>query len=317
MTGSTNLMVTPGNPVPEGAVVGKIRTSDGVELRFAHWGGAASGKGTVCVFGGRGEFIEKYFETVNDLRQRGFAVATMDWRGQGHSSRQLPDPAKGHVDSFSEYETDVATFMQQVVLPHCPAPYYALTHSMGGAILLRVAHSGQRWFERAVLVAPMIDLPSARASLPMRLLFRTLHRAGFGHSYVPGGNVDRGRRRRFEGNPLTSDPQRYARNIVIVEQHPTLGIGSPTVAWLDAAFETILAFRGREYLPHIDQPTLMLAAGADSVVSPAAVARFAARLPAGASSVIEGARHEILQEDDRYRAQVWAALDAFVPGAST
>ncbi len=316
MTAADILLATPGNPVPDGAIAGKVRTPDGVALRFARWDGLASGKGTVCVFGGRGEFIEKYFETVNDLRQRGFAVAAMDWRGQGHSSRQLADPGKGHVDSFSEYETDLATFMQQVVLPNCPAPYVALTHSMGGAILLRAAHSGQRWFERAVLVAPMIDLPGVRASLPMRLLLRALHRSGLGHSYVPGGNVDRSRKRRFAGNPLTSDPGRYARNVGIVEQCPTLGIGSPTVAWLDAAFEAIVAFRGEDYLPHIDQPTLMLAAGADNVVSPAAVARFAARLPAGASAVIEGARHELLQEQDCYRMQVLAAFDAFVPGTS-
>jgi len=56
---------------------------------------AKDGKGTVCVFGGRGEFIEKYFETIGELRRRGFAVATMDWRGQGRSSRQLPDARKG------------------------------------------------------------------------------------------------------------------------------------------------------------------------------------------------------------------------------
>lgn len=315
MMNGVNLFSTPDNPIPDDAVSGRVKTSDGVELRFARWNGAAEGKGTVCVFGGRGEFIEKYFETVGDLRQRGFAVATMDWRGQGHSSRQLPDPRKGHVDSFSEYETDLVSFMQQVVLPNCPGPYFALTHSMGGAILLRVAHSGKRWFERAVLVAPMIDFPGLRASLPMRQLFRTLHRAGLGNRYVPGGNVDRARKRGFAGNPLTSDPRRYARNVALVEQYPTLGIGSPTIAWLDAAFDTIMAFRGEDYLPQIDQPTLMLAAGADSVVSPAAVARFAARLPAGAHRTIEGARHEILQEQDDYRAQVWAAFDAFVPGA--
>ena len=58
------LISTPGNPVPDGAVAGKIRTPDGVELRFARWDSPGSNKGTVCVFGGRGEFIEKYFETV-------------------------------------------------------------------------------------------------------------------------------------------------------------------------------------------------------------------------------------------------------------
>src|SRR5437763_13433336 len=134
------LISAPGNPVSDGAIAGKIRTPDGVDLRFARWESTSS-KGTVCVFGGRGEFIEKYFETVGELRQRGFAVATMDWRGQGHSSRQLPDPLKGHVESFAEYETDLETFMQQVVLPNCPRPHFALTHSMGGAVVLRAAHS--------------------------------------------------------------------------------------------------------------------------------------------------------------------------------
>ncbi len=124
------LVSTPGNPCPDGAVTGLIQTPDGVALRFARWDSPADAredakgdtKGTVCVFTGRSEFIEKYFETVRELRQRGFAVATIDWRGQGHSSRQLPDPRKGHVARFSDFEIDVATFMQLVVLPHVRRP---------------------------------------------------------------------------------------------------------------------------------------------------------------------------------------------------
>ena len=55
----------------------------------------------MCLFQGRAEFIEKYFETVRELRARGFAVATIDWRGQGGSERALADPRKGHVGDFS------------------------------------------------------------------------------------------------------------------------------------------------------------------------------------------------------------------------
>lgn len=310
------LAFIPGNLAPDGVVAGKIRTPDGAKLRFARWDAPAGSSGTVCVFTGRGEFIEKYFETVRELRSRGFAVATMDWRGQGHSSRQLPDPRKGHVESFSDFEIDVETFMQRVVLPRYSPPYFALAHSMGGAVLLRSAHSGKRWFERTVLVAPMIDFPRLRASLPLRLLMRALRLAGLGNSYVPGSNVDRARASGFPGNPLTSDPVRYARNAAILEADPTVGIGSPTVAWLDAAFETMVAFRAADYASHIDQPILMLAAGGDTIVSDTAIKQFAARLPAGSHRVIEGARHEILQEQDGFRAQFWAALDAFVPGAS-
>ncbi len=77
------LVSIPANPVPEGAVSGTIKTPDGAELRFARWAPTTRRKGTVCVFSGRGEYIEKYFETVRDLRDRGFAVAMIDWRGQG------------------------------------------------------------------------------------------------------------------------------------------------------------------------------------------------------------------------------------------
>ena len=310
------LISTAGNPAPGGVVAGKVRTPDEVALRFARWDSPASSRGTVCVFTGRGEFIEKYFETVRDLRERGFTVATMDWRGQGRSSRQLPDPRKGHVESFSDFEIDIETFMQRVVVPDCPPPYFALAHSMGGTVLLRLAHAGKRWFERTVLVAPMIDFPRGRASLPLRTLARTLRLAGLGSSYVPGSSVDRARASGFAGNPLTSDPVRYARNASIFEEYPTVGIGSPTVAWLDAAFDTMAAFRAADYPSQIDQPILMPAAGGDTIVSGAAIKRFAGRLPAGSHRVIEGARHEILQEQDCCRAQFWAAFDAFVPGAS-
>jgi lysophospholipase len=205
--------------------------------------------------------------------------------------------------------------MQRVVVPHCPPPYFALAHSMGGAVMLRVAHSGKRWFERVVVVAPMIDLPRARAAWLVRILLRSLRLAGFGTSYVPGSNVDLARASGFAGNPLTSDPVRYARNASILEQDATAGIGSPTVAWLDAAFAAMVEFRAGDYALQIETPVLMVAAGGDTIVSAAAIKEFAARLPAGSHLLIEGARHEILQEQDGYRAQFWAAFDAFVPGA--
>ncbi|GLH81239.1 lysophospholipase [Bradyrhizobium sp. SSBR45G] len=308
------LVSIPANPVPENATAGTIKTPDGAELRFARWAPPTGRKGTVCVFTGRSEMIEKYFETVRDLRDRGFAVAIIDWRGQGHSSRRLRDSRKGYVRSFTDYEIDVETFVTQVVLPDCPPPYFALAHSMGGTVLLRLAHSGKRWFDRVVLSAPMIDLPGRRTSLPARLLLRAMRIAGQGSRYVPGGNDEISGLASFVNNPLTSDPVRYARNAAILEEDPTLGIASPTVAWADAAFSAMVTFRGMTYPSQIRQPILMLAASSDAVVSTAAIEEFAYHLRAGSHLVIAGAKHEILQEQDRYRSQFWAAFDAFVPG---
>jgi lysophospholipase len=308
------LVSIPANPVPENVVTGTIKTPDGAELRFARWAPPSGRKGTVCVFTGRSETIEKYFETVRDLRDRGFAVAMIDWRGQGHSSRRLRDPRKGYVRSFADYEVDVETFVQQVVLPDCPPPYFALAHSMGGTVLLRLAHAGKRWFDRVVLSAPMIDLPGNRTALPVRLLLRTLRVAGQGGRYVPGGNDAMAGLEPFVSNPVTSDPVRYARNAAILEEDPTLGIASPTVAWADAAFSAMRTFSAVHYPSQIRQPILMLAASSDSVVSTSAIEEFAYHLRAGSHLVIAGARHELLQEQDRYRGQFWAAFDAFVPG---
>ena len=93
--------------VSPGTVTGMLKTPDGVALRFARFEPPAGRRGTVCVFPGRTEWIEKYFETVRDLRNRGFAVALLDWRGQGLSERALADRRKGYVRDFAQYEIDL------------------------------------------------------------------------------------------------------------------------------------------------------------------------------------------------------------------
>ena len=73
-------------------------------------------------------------------------------------------------------------------------------------------------------------------------------------------------------------------------------------------------FRASDYPSQIRQPILMIAASNDTVVSTPAIEEFAYHLRAGSHLVIAGAKHEILQEQERYRQQFWAAIDAFVPG---
>lgn len=309
-----DLVSIPANPVPDDVVVGAIKTADNISLRFARWAPPPGRKGTVCVFQGRGEFIEKYYETVRDLRSRGFAVATLDWRGQGLSDRALDDRRKGHVRDFYQYGLDLDTFMQQVVLPDCPPPIYALGHSMGGAIVVRACHDGRRWFDRVVLSAPLIGLPRSgllRLAPPILSLMRL---AGRGSAYCPGVASAPPVREDFLGNVLTSDPVRFARAIAVMEAEPRLALGGPTVQWVSAALRATAVFAGPSYAGTIRQPILMVAAGQDQVVSTSAIESFAASLLAGSHLILPGARHEILQEQDQYRKQFWAAFDAYVPG---
>jgi lysophospholipase len=308
------LVSIPANPVPDEAVTGAIKTPDGVNLRFARWAPPPGRKGTVVVLQGRAEFIEKYFETVRDLRERGFAVATFDWRGQGLSDRALSDRHKGYVRNFSNYITDLEAVMEQVVLPDCPPPIFALAHSMGAAVAIRACHDGSRWFERTVLSAPMIALPPGRLTRMAGPLARLMRIVGRGGAYVPTGDSVVTGTESFIGNVLTSDPVRYARNAAVLEQEPALGLGAPTVAWADVALRQMKQFAEPSYSASIRQPILMVAAGRDEVVSTLATETFGQNLLAGRHLILAGAKHEILQEQDQYRGQFWAAFDAFVPG---
>jgi lysophospholipase len=308
------LVSIPANPVPDNVVTGTLKTPDGVSLRFARFAPPAGRRGTVCVFPGRTEWIEKYFETVRDLRNRGFAVALLDWRGQGLSDRALNDRLKGYVGSFSEFDIDLETFMREVVLPDCPPPIFALGHSMGASVVIRAVQRGHRWFDRIVLSAPMIGIALVNSMTVAGTLLKAARFAGFGDRYVPGrynGVLDL---RPFAGNILTSDPVRYARNAAILEADPELALGGPTLTWVEAAFRAMRTFQDPGYPSRIRQPILIVAAGRDSIVSNTAIEQFGMLLRAGSQLVVTGAQHEILMEQDRYRSQFWAAFDAFVPG---
>jgi lysophospholipase len=269
----------------------------------------------MCVFTGRTEFIEKYFEVIADLRRRGYAAAIMDWRGQGGSHRALADRHKGHITDFSEYDRDLSCFMRQVVLPDCPPPYIALGHSMGGNILLRNAGAPGTWFERMVLTAPMLELHPSQLGAP-----RAVARAyaelgvaiGLGRTYVIGSSAKPYEQSEFEANVLTSDRERYARNRSLSEAAPDLVLGGPTVAWLRAALRAMSALNDPAYARRIDVPLLFFIAGKDTVVEPRAIEDFASRLKLGTHVILANAKHEILQETDDIRGRFWAAFDAYM-----
>ncbi|MEJ0013755.1 MAG: alpha/beta hydrolase [Bauldia sp.] len=311
------LFAIDGNPVPDGAIVGTVIAADGVRLRFARWRAATRrAQGTICLLQGRSETIEKYFETITDLRNRGFAVATLDWRGQGGSERRLRDPQKAHVDSFAEYDRDLEAFMQQVVLPDCAPPYFALAHSTGGMIALRAAHSNRARFARMVLLSPLIDFGPTNPPPPFAEWFAaTMTAIGLGELDAPGQARETMINTPFDGNKFTLDPVRYRRSYDLVTKVPQVFVRGPTYAWIYAAFRSMAELADPAYAAAIRVPTLAIVGALDRIVSVTAVERFISNMRAGGQVVIKGAEHELLVERDVIREQVFAAFDAFVPGS--
>jgi lysophospholipase len=309
-----DLVSTPQNPVPPGARLHALATVDGVSLRMARFSPANAPRGTVALFQGRAEYVEKYFETIGDLLARGFEVVTLDWRGQGGSERELANSRKGHIDDFAQYQRDLDAFLRQMTLFGCPKPWFALAHSMGGAILLENAHDGSEQFARLVVTAPMIDIHGLAFPQGARMLADVLDMLGLGGMFIPGGTEASLNEMPFEGNKLTSDPARFSRNAAVLAQEPRLAIGDPTIGWTNAAFRQMARFEDLDYPRRWRTPTLLISSGRDEIVSTPAIERFAQRLDIATLVNISGARHEAMMERDDLRAQFWAAFDAFIPG---
>ncbi|MGH6828077.1 MAG: alpha/beta fold hydrolase [Rhizomicrobium sp.] len=287
-------------------------SAGGVRLRAARF----EASGPVCLLlNGQTEFIEKYFEVIDELRGRGFSVVTFDWRGQGGSDRLAADRRKAHIDDFAAYDQDLDTVIREVVRPMTApgAQPIALAHSMGGNILLRRCHDVPGEFALSVLCAPMLAIK--RRGLPWWAVERI---AAFINRNAPSREFVWGMGRRdqltfpFALQIVTSDPKRYARTQAILAENPELRVNGPTWGWLGAALHAIALMGTPGYAEAIPTPSLLLGAGRDRVCTMEAVARFAARMPHGQFLEIGNAQHEILMERDALRNQFWSAFDRFI-----
>lgn len=310
---------TENNSAPTGLQAGYFQSSDGFDLRYALCPPAKDtpAQGTVILLHGRNEAIEKYFETISDLNQRGFCVATMDWRGQGGSCRMLKDTERGYVRDFADYRNDFEIFLKTIVLPDCPPSHYILAHSTGALIALQSHDMLQSRIRRMVLVSPFLGLSrSVFTDKHLRPLANLLSSTGLGKLYA--GKVPlQLPPESFNHNPLSHDQSRYLRNAAITRAQPHLGIAGPTIQWLSQTLSAIRTINTPQFFERFSIPTLIIVAGADRVVDGRQAMRFAEQLHCASLITIDGAYHELLQENDFYREQVWAAFDAFIPGSAT
>ena len=297
-----------------------LQTPDKRHLRAGAWDlPAGSTPRAICVLlNGHTEFLEKYGEVADELNARGFPVVSLDWRGQGASERKVYGNRAGHVGSFEEYDSDLASLFLQMVEPMQRAlpervPLIALAHSMGAHILFRYLHDFPRRLACAVALAPMLEInPGERSERQIRAVTFALNLRRPSTRFVPGVEERDPLELPFEGNPLTSDEQRFERTRALMKKQPFLRINGPTFGWLGAALKSMARLRRPSFIEEITTPLLVFGAGQDRVVRIEAIREFAKHLPNGRYVEITEARHEILMENDGIRARFWNEFDAFV-----
>lgn len=296
---------------PAGGRAVWLRAADGTRLRLGHWpaAAAASARGTVLVFPGQAEHVEKYGPAAAVLTSAGFEVLAIDWRGQGLSDRPLAD--LGHVGDFAEFQQDVAAILAYVAGAGLPQPLFLLAHSMGGCIGLRSLMGGLA-VAGAVFSAPMwgLHLPPGAAALA-RPLVALACRLGVARARTP--TTTRASyvcAAPFAGNRLTGDAEIWHWLGAQLHAHPELALGGPTLGWLAAALREMAALRR---LPSPALPCRIALGGAERVVSARAIRARAARWPGAVLDLYPGAEHEVMMETPATRALFHARMvQAFI-----
>jgi alpha-beta hydrolase superfamily lysophospholipase len=101
----------------------------GLTIFFRSWRPSIAPRGVVAIVPGFNSHSGYYDWVANELVARGLAVYAVDLRGRGKS-----DGERFYVDTFTDYASDVATFVSLAKSREPGVPAFLLGHSAGGVV---------------------------------------------------------------------------------------------------------------------------------------------------------------------------------------
>ncbi|MEW2911309.1 alpha/beta hydrolase [Leisingera sp. JC11] len=291
---------------PAGGAAHWAHTSDGLRIRAGHWHPDGEAKGTVLLFPGRTEYIEKYGLAAAEFAARGYATLTVDWRGQGLSDRMLAERRLGHVGHFTDFQKDVKALTSLAAQLKLPQPWHLVGHSMGGAIGLRALNEGLD-VNACCFTGPMWGILIPPLMRPLaNLLGSVAPYLRLEQKLLPTTALDQYVQiTPFEGNTLTTDPEMYRMMHAQLAAQPDLVLGGPTIQWLRVSLQECAELAA---MPSPALPCITFLGSDEQIVSPEAVHDRMARWPGGELDLIKGAQHEVMMEAPEIRAHVFSSM---------
>lgn len=293
---------------PEGQTSVFLTCKDGTRVRVATWRGGD--KGTILIFQGRTEYIEKYGPAVQNFLSLGYSVAAIDWRGQGLSDRSGKQRNIGHVENFTDYNQDVDALVEYVTDEGFPTPLSIACHSMGGAIGLH-ALLNKVPIDKAIFSAPMWGIYFKGIMRPVsRILVGGAHVFGAGSVLAPSTKLQNyATVAPFEDNTLTNDREQFEWSAHQMMQHPELELGGPSMHWIREAFESTNRLL-RDAPSHRD--CLCFYGTEERIVSTDIIDEIMARWRNGKLVKIDGAQHELFIEEQHVLDLIWSEIKSFL-----
>jgi alpha-beta hydrolase superfamily lysophospholipase len=271
---------------------GHVVTADGLSLYSQRWLAEGTARGALLFVHGLGDHSGRNAPgPAAHFTARGFDCHAFDHRAHGRS----PGP-KVHVDAFDEFLTDLDAARRAVGDAAPGLPLFLVGHSQGGLVALRSALRSAEALAGVILSSPLLGIhPASQPSALLAASARVLSRA------APWLRL---------ANKL--DPRNLSHDAAVVAAYSRDPLVSHRVSsrWYVTLLEALADTHARA--SSLAVPMLVIAAGDDRVVDPAATALFVERAPRSLVThvVWHGLYHEIFNEPEK--AQVFRRMESWL-----
>ena len=241
-------------------------------------------RGTVFLLHGYYDHVGMYRHLIRYFLQRGYVVVAYDHPGHGLSTGE-----RASIDSFAQYQT-AFTACIELLDNNTPAPHYLAAQSMGGAIAMtHLLSHPNTLFRKTVLFAPLVHPAGWK-------LGRWMH--------AVGRYVIQQQKRVFVTNSHDEEFLRFLRedDVLQSDRLPML--------WVTALKEWIIQFHE---LPVSSQVFLIIQGTDDNTVDwHYNLGVVAQKFPNSRVRYIPEARHQLVNESEPLRNEMFGEIDRFI-----
>ena len=294
---------------PKGIQSYFVTMGDGIKIRVCHWLNNENSNGTILLQQGHNEFIEKYFETIQEFIDREFIVICFDWRGQGMSDRQIKDINKSFIKDFDDHDNDLKYILENIIDKYFPKPLIGVGHSMGGCLMLSAFHNFPHKFDLGILSAPMLGFKNEKF---LRIASSMMNIFKKNTDFLIGSKPNMGKETPFKENDLTTDKNRYIRTQKLVRIKPSVRLWGVTNSFARAVNKRFKIIRKKNWTKKIKLKILFINSLNERVIDPKKVIEMSRRLKNSKIINFKDCEHEIFMEKDCHRIKLWESIDEFL-----
>lgn len=300
--------------MPDGWEWGTFEPEPGVGLRIGRIERPGA-KGTVLVVPGYTAPLELYSEAVRAFVDAGYAVAGLEYRGQGLSYRDLPNPEMGHVASWERLGADLAAYVGKLRRTG-GGRVFVYANSMGAHVALRAAGDAKPDVTAYALLAPMVRIETGGFPYAVaRNITRFYAATGMDGEFAVGRGPFDPAAVHWDGEtPCNTNPKTAWRRDALFLARPKLRVTGTTNGWVARTTASTDVLTAPGYAARIDKPVLMLTAGREAFVDTPAAAALCEAMGQCTRQHYPDASHCLVDESEAVRDDVFARTVQFFDG---